>query len=118
MPRGMPPRWVKSPNTLASGVTTSGTRRVVWHSSSRNSTAAARSSLQFPPLGRDGRGVGDLPGGGRAPATSLGSYVISMARAASDVLAVQLLLKETGLERPMRVVPLFETLDDLNHAAP
>ncbi len=53
-----------------------------------------------------------------APATSLGSYVISMARAASDVLAVQLLLKETGLERPMRVVPLFETLDDLNHAAP
>ncbi|MCY0661601.1 phosphoenolpyruvate carboxylase, partial [Klebsiella pneumoniae] len=29
-----------------------------------------------------------------APAASLGSYVISMAGAASDVLAVQLLLKE------------------------
>ncbi len=53
-----------------------------------------------------------------APAASLGSYVISMARCASDVLAVQLLLKEAGLERAMRVVPLFETLDDLNHAAP
>ena len=35
-----------------------------------------------------------------------------MAGAASDVLAVQLLLKEAGLTRPMRVVPLFETLAD------
>ncbi|MBJ3773773.1 phosphoenolpyruvate carboxylase, partial [Klebsiella pneumoniae] len=46
------------------------------------------------------------------------SYVISMAGAASDVLAVQLLLKEAGLRRPMRVVPLFETLADLDHAGP
>lgn len=53
-----------------------------------------------------------------APAASLGSYVISMAGAASDVLAVQLLLKEAGLRRPMRVVPLFETLADLDHAGP
>lgn len=53
-----------------------------------------------------------------APAASLGSYVISMAGAASDVLAVQLLLKEAGLRRPMRVVPLFETLSDLDHAGP
>jgi len=53
-----------------------------------------------------------------APAASLGSYVISMAGAPSDVLAVQLLLKECGLQRPMRVVPLFETLDDLEQAAP
>jgi phosphoenolpyruvate carboxylase len=51
-----------------------------------------------------------------APAASLGSYVISMAGAASDVLAVQLLLKEAGLQRPMRVVPLFETLADLDNA--
>ncbi|MGE8498401.1 MAG: phosphoenolpyruvate carboxylase [Pseudomonas sp.] len=51
-----------------------------------------------------------------APAASLGSYVISMAGSASDVLAVQLLLKEAGLQRPMRVVPLFETLADLNNA--
>ncbi|WP_263141300.1 phosphoenolpyruvate carboxylase [Pseudomonas sp. RIT-PI-AD] len=53
-----------------------------------------------------------------APAASLGSYVISMAAAPSDVLAVLLLLKETGLQRPMRVVPLFETLADLDNAGP
>ena len=54
----------------------------------------------------------------RAPAASLGSYVISMAGVASDVLAVQLLLKESGLQRPIRVVPLFETLADLDNAGP
>ncbi|MFV9648731.1 phosphoenolpyruvate carboxylase [Pseudomonas marginalis] len=53
-----------------------------------------------------------------APAASLGSYVISMAGAASDVLAVQLLLKDSGVQRPMRVVPLFETLADLDNAGP
>jgi len=52
----------------------------------------------------------------QAPAAALGSYVISMAGAPSDVLAVELLLKEAGLQRPLRVVPLFETLDDLEHA--
>jgi phosphoenolpyruvate carboxylase len=41
-----------------------------------------------------------------------------MAGAASDVLAVQLLLKESGVLRPMRVVPLFETLADLDNAGP
>ncbi|MDG9924687.1 MULTISPECIES: phosphoenolpyruvate carboxylase [unclassified Pseudomonas] len=53
-----------------------------------------------------------------APAASLGTYVISMAGAPSDVLAVQLLLKEAGLQRPMRVAPLFETLADLDNAGP
>lgn len=53
----------------------------------------------------------------RAPVDSLGTYVISMAQAASDVLAVQLLLKECGVRRAMRVAPLFETLDDLDNAA-
>ncbi|MFZ5957345.1 phosphoenolpyruvate carboxylase [Pseudomonas knackmussii] len=53
-----------------------------------------------------------------APEASLGSYVISMAGQPSDVLAVQLLLKECGLRRPLRVVPLFETLDDLDNAGP
>lgn len=52
------------------------------------------------------------------PQASLGSYVISMAGAPSDVLLVQLLLKETGLQRSIRVVPLFETLADLEHAGP
>ncbi|WP_425606617.1 phosphoenolpyruvate carboxylase [Microbulbifer litoralis] len=47
----------------------------------------------------------------------LGAYVISMARTSSDVLAVMLLQKIAGVREPMRVVPLFETLDDLNNAA-
>jgi phosphoenolpyruvate carboxylase len=47
---------------------------------------------------------------------SLGAYVISMARAASDVLAVELLQREAGIDPPLRVVPLFETRDDLEHA--
>ncbi|MBF5054224.1 phosphoenolpyruvate carboxylase [Alcanivorax venustensis ISO4] len=46
----------------------------------------------------------------------LGAYVISMAKTSSDVLAVMLLQKIAGVRRPMRVVPLFETLDDLNNA--
>jgi phosphoenolpyruvate carboxylase len=48
---------------------------------------------------------------------TLGIYIISMARKASDVLAVQLLLKETGCPFRIPVAPLFETLDDLNNAA-
>lgn len=43
-------------------------------------------------------------------------YVISMARSASDVLAVHLLLKEAGVPHHIPVVPLFETLDDLDAA--
>jgi phosphoenolpyruvate carboxylase len=45
-----------------------------------------------------------------------GIYIISMASLASDVLCVQLLLKEMGVSWPMSVAPLFETLDDLNNA--
>ena len=47
---------------------------------------------------------------------ALGSYVISMASKPSDVLSVILLLRESGMKFPMRVVPLFETLDDLKGA--
>lgn len=43
-----------------------------------------------------------------------GIYIISMASEPSDVLAVQLLLQESGVDWPMPVAPLFETLDDLN----
>ncbi|MEL0636033.1 phosphoenolpyruvate carboxylase [Marinomonas sp. TI.3.20] len=50
--------------------------------------------------------------------SSFGSYVISMASAPSDVLAVALLLKESGVAFPMRIVPLFETLADLDNAEP
>src|SRR5690554_5535570 len=47
---------------------------------------------------------------------ALGSYVISMASTPSDVLSVILLLREAGMKFPMRVVPLFETLSDLQGA--
>ncbi len=48
---------------------------------------------------------------------ALGAYVISMARTASDVLAVHLLLQEASCPFRMDVCPLFETLDDLNNGA-
>lgn len=51
-------------------------------------------------------------------ASSFGSYVISMASAPSDVLAVALLLQESGVVQKMRIVPLFETLADLDNAEP
>ncbi|WP_114765960.1 phosphoenolpyruvate carboxylase [Vibrio rhodolitus] len=50
------------------------------------------------------------------PRDAFGAYVISMARTASDVLAVHLLLQEAGCPYRMDVCPLFETLDDLNNA--
>ena len=50
------------------------------------------------------------------PPEALGSYVISMASSPSDILSVILLLREAGMKHPMRVVPLFETLDDLRNA--
>jgi phosphoenolpyruvate carboxylase len=48
---------------------------------------------------------------------SLGAYVISQCQQASDVLAVTLLQQDAGMDPFMRVVPLFETLDDLERAA-
>ena len=51
------------------------------------------------------------------PSEALGAYVISMAKQPSDVLAVMLLQKEAEVATPMRVVPLFETLADLDNAA-
>ncbi|TCN83527.1 phosphoenolpyruvate carboxylase type 1 [Vibrio crassostreae] len=50
------------------------------------------------------------------PREAFGAYVISMARTASDVLAVHLLLQECGCPYRMDVCPLFETLDDLNNS--
>jgi len=49
-------------------------------------------------------------------AEALGTYIISMAGQPSDVLAVALLMKEVGGEVKLPIAPLFETLDDLNHA--
>ncbi|OLC84728.1 MAG: phosphoenolpyruvate carboxylase [Acidobacteria bacterium 13_1_40CM_4_65_8] len=47
---------------------------------------------------------------------SLGAYVITMAGQPSDVLAVELLQRMAGQAHPQRVVPLFETADDLHRA--
>lgn len=52
-----------------------------------------------------------------SPRRALGAYVISMAHAPSDVLAVLLLQKAAGVREPLPVVPLFETLADLGQAA-
>ncbi len=54
---------------------------------------------------------------GRIRTESLGAYVISMAQHPSDVLVVELLQKATGRKnKPLRVVPLFETVTDLRNA--
>jgi phosphoenolpyruvate carboxylase len=58
--------------------------------------------------------------------SAIGTYVISMAKDVSDVLAVLVLAKEAGLYQPavgarelvarLRVAPLFETIEDLRRA--
>ncbi len=53
----------------------------------------------------------------KQPQESLGAYIISMAEYPSDVLAVLLLQKEADIKHSLRVVPLFETLKDLDGAA-
>ena len=55
---------------------------------------------------------------------SIGAYIVSMTHVASDLLEVLMLLREVGLWRivdgrvecPIDVSPLFETVDDLEHA--
>ena len=51
------------------------------------------------------------------PQDQFGSYVISMASSASDILSVALLQKTLGIKKPLPVVPLFETLNDLKNSA-
>ena len=50
------------------------------------------------------------------PSECLGAYVISMTNSASDILTVSFLQKEANIKNKLRVVPLFETLDDLINA--
>lgn len=50
------------------------------------------------------------------PQGAIPVYVISMTRTPSDILAVHLLLKEASCPYTLPVVPLFETLNDLNNA--
>ena len=50
------------------------------------------------------------------PPECLGAYVISMTSVASDIMSVIFLQKEANIKKRLRVVPLFETLDDLINA--
>jgi len=55
-------------------------------------------------------------------ASSIAQCIISMTRGASDLLEVALLLKEVGLvdsdgQNALNIVPLFETIDDLQRSA-
>jgi len=52
----------------------------------------------------------------KEPTQCLGAYVISMTSKASDILAVYFLQKQAQTRELLRVVPLFETLDDLKNA--
>ncbi|HZY43029.1 MAG TPA: phosphoenolpyruvate carboxylase, partial [Anaerolineae bacterium] len=46
----------------------------------------------------------------------LGPFIISMTRGPADVLTVLLLARWAGCADGLNIVPLFETLDDLDHA--
>ncbi|MFC6276028.1 phosphoenolpyruvate carboxylase [Psittacicella hinzii] len=50
------------------------------------------------------------------PKGVINAYIISMAKSASDVLEVKLLLKLYDEQHNLGIVPLFETLDDLENA--
>ena len=52
----------------------------------------------------------------KLPQECLGAYIISMASNVSDILAAVFLQKEAGIKTYLRVVPLFETLPDLQNA--
>lgn len=61
---------------------------------------------------------------GRFGTASITTYIISKCESVSDLLEVNVLLKEAGLYRaddpagsPLMIVPLFETIHDLEHAA-
>ncbi len=52
----------------------------------------------------------------KLPQECLGAYIISMASNVSDILTVMFLQKESGIKTCLRIVPLFETLSDLQNA--
>lgn len=50
-------------------------------------------------------------------ADGIGSLIVSMTRGLSDLLLVYLFMREVGLTQgELQVVPLFETIEDLNHS--
>ena len=52
----------------------------------------------------------------KTPHECIGAYVISMTSRASDILSVYFLQIQAKIKNFLRVVPLFETLDDLKSA--
>jgi phosphoenolpyruvate carboxylase len=46
----------------------------------------------------------------------LGPFIISMCRSAADILGVLLLARWMGCDRGLQIVPLFETIEDLQEA--
>ena len=46
----------------------------------------------------------------------LGPFIISMCRSAADILSVLLLARWTGCDEGLQIVPLFETIEDLQAA--
>lgn len=75
---------------------------------------ALESGGAFHPAVRDV--IGTFEVAAALPPGSLGAYVISMAAEPSDVLAVEVLQAAAGVDPPLRVVPLFETVNDLRRA--
>lgn len=45
------------------------------------------------------------------------AYIVSMAHEVSDLLEIQVLAKEAGLDAQVDLVPLFETIDDLHRSS-
>lgn len=86
-PRPLLPRWSSAPETAAAVL---------------ESFQVMREALEFEP-------------------DSVGSYIVSMTHAVSDLLEPLVLAKEAGLwtgaGAPFDVVPLFETIEDLNGSA-
>lgn len=82
----------------------------------------ARDSVRLDdlPIATAGERIRDVLDTFRAAARihpeSLGAYIITMASAPSDVLAVEFLQTAAGTHHPQRVVPLFETARDLERA--
>ncbi len=76
--------------------------------------ASFAATSQFPPDVQDV--IATFQHAAALPPGSFGAYVISMASRPSDVLAVELLQLAAGITPPLRVVPLFERVPDLQNA--
>ena len=84
-------------------------------SGARTLSAALHSSEPFDTAVTDT--LGTFRTAASLPRDTLGAYVISMASRPSDVLAVLALQVAAGVTPPLRVVPLFETVEFLRGAA-